>query len=72
MKTILFCTALLLSSSLAQAEGGHWMCMHNGHEMKVDGKDAKAKKVACEKKGGKWEEMKHEETKQSSGGGGGW
>ena len=61
--------SLTLGSALASAKD-HWVCNHNGSEVKVKGKNPKAKQADCESKGGIWEKKGHD--KQSSGGAGSW
>lgn len=73
MKIIsLLLLSLTLASGAAEAKE-KWVCMKDGSEVKVKGKNPKGKEKACEEKGGVWEKAHHEgHDKQSSGSGGAW
>ncbi len=66
---LVFLASLNFGSVVASAKD-HWVCNQSGSEVKVKGKNAKAKQADCESKGGIWEKKGH--GKQSSGGAGSW
>jgi hypothetical protein len=62
-----------LSFANPAAAKAKWVCMKDGAEVKVKGKNPKEKEKDCTAQGGVWEKVKeaHEE-KQESGMGGAW
>ena len=71
---------MAMAAPAASAGGDKWVCSKDGAEVKVKGKNAKAKQKKCEEKGGTWEKQGGDKSGGGSAeapapedkGGGGW
>jgi hypothetical protein len=70
MHKILLIAGLTLAVNAFAGTSKH-VCVKDGDEIAVTGKDDAEKKKACEDAGGSWT-AKKEKSESDSGGGGGW